>query len=101
VDQALLEKLYVEHVADLQARYAPVLLKAGFDAVVIHSGSLVKRTEYDDQYWPLRATPHFQHWLPLAQPYCALVVQPGKRPKLLGTAGEARIGPFRGGVRHL
>ena len=77
-----LEAAYHAHVADLIARYAPVLSAAEVDALVIHSGSPIKRTEYDDQYWPLRPTPHFQHWLPLAQPDCALVVVPGKKPVL-------------------
>src|SRR5712691_11507417 len=37
----------------------------------------------DDQYWPLRVTPEFQHWLPLSEPGCALVVEPGRKPRLL------------------
>jgi Xaa-Pro dipeptidase len=77
-----LELAYHAHVADLIERYAPILAGAEVDAVVIHSGSAIKRTEFDDQFWPLRTTPHFQHWLPLAQPDCALVVVPGKRPLL-------------------
>ncbi len=77
-----LESAYRAHVADLVDRYAPVLAGAEVDAVVIHSGSAIKRTEFDDQFWPLRTTPHFQHWLPLAQPDCALIVVPGKRPLL-------------------
>ena len=35
--------------------------------------------------WALRPTPEFQHWLPLAQPDCALLVRPGQRPKLVWT----------------
>ena len=49
---------------------------------MIHSGSLKKRSDFDDQYWPLRAVPHFQHWTPLAQPDCAIVVERGKKPML-------------------
>ncbi len=82
MDHAELERAYFEHVDALVARYAPVLQAAEVDAVVIHSGSAVKRTEFDDQYWPLRPTPHFQHWLPLAQADCALIVEPGKKPTL-------------------
>jgi len=77
-----LEKAYLAHVADLGARYATVLAGAEVDTVVIHSGSALKRSEFDDQYWPLRPTPHFQHWLPLAQPDCALIVRPGQKPLL-------------------
>jgi len=83
VDNATLKKLYAEHIKDLESRYAAILEQEGFDAVVIHSGSLVKRTEADDQYWPLRVTPHFQHWLPLAQPDCALIIHPGNKPRLV------------------
>jgi Xaa-Pro dipeptidase len=82
VDNVELERAYLEHVKGLVERYAPILRAAEVDAVVIHSGSALKRTEFDDQYWPLRPTPHFQHWLPLAQPDCALVVEPGRKPKL-------------------
>src|SRR4029079_4826063 len=78
-----LTALYEAHVADLSRRYAEVLTASGYDAVVIHSGSLKKRTEFDDQYWPLRPTPHFHHWLPLSAPDCALVLTPGQKPKLV------------------
>src|SRR5204862_279085 len=40
-------------------------------------------TDADDQYWPLRPTPHFQHWLPLADPGCLLIVVPGRKPVLV------------------
>ena len=82
MEPELVSRLYKEHLRGLSKRYAPVLAKAGFDAVVIHSGSLLKRSEFDDQYWPLRVTPHFQHWLPLAEPDCALIFVPGKTPVL-------------------
>ena len=76
----LLATLYREHIAELARRYGRALETTGFDAVAIHSGSLKKRSDFDDQYWPLRATPHFQHWAPLAEPDCALVFVPGTRP---------------------
>ncbi len=69
----------------LSASYAKVLATAGFDGVVIHSGSPKKRTEFDDQYWPLRPTPHFQHWAPVADPDCALVFVAGEAPLLVWT----------------
>lgn len=72
-----LTRLYREHLDDLDRRYAPVLAEAGFDAVVIHSGSAKKRSEFDDQYWPLRPVPHFQHWVPLNVADCALLIEPG------------------------
>src|SRR5207302_1123816 len=72
-------------VESLQRGVAAALEKTGFGALAIHSGSPVKRTEADDAYWSLRPTPHFQHWLPLAEPGGLLVVQPGKQPKLVRT----------------
>jgi len=83
VDLSQLTDLYRAHHADLASRYAPVLETAGVDALVVHSGTPQKRTEQDDQYWSLRPTPHFQHWLPLAQADCVLILVPGKRPRLL------------------
>ena len=78
-----LARLYTAHVAHLQGKYEEALAGASYDALVIHSGALKRRTDFDDQYWPLRATPHFQHWLPLDEPECALVVAYGKKPKLV------------------
>jgi Xaa-Pro dipeptidase len=78
-----LDRLYLDHVAELERRYAPLLVRREIDVLVIHSGSPAKRTVFDDQYWPLRPVPHWQHWLPLAEPDCALVLRPGRRPALL------------------
>ncbi len=83
MDRALVDELYAEHLAENTRRWAEVMASAGVDAVVIHSGSPKKRTLFDDQFWPLRPTPHFHHWLPLSQADCALVVQPGRTPLLL------------------
>ncbi len=78
-------KLHREHLSELERRYARALADNGYDGLVIHSGVQKSRTEFDDQYWPLRPTPEFQHWLPLAQPDCALLIRPGQRPKLVWT----------------
>lgn len=83
MQQLDLSSLYAEHVSDLQKRYEKVLAECSLDAVVIHSGSLKKRSDYDDQYWPLRPTPHFQHWVHLAEPDCAIVVRAGRKPLLV------------------
>ncbi len=81
-----LDALYLDHVVDLVRRTSEVLAGQGWDAVVLHSGSLLKRSRFDDQYWPLRPCPHFAHWLPLAEPECAVVVRPGRKPRLVRTA---------------
>jgi Xaa-Pro dipeptidase len=82
MDPSLLATLHRRHVAELQSRYEDALRASALDVVVIHSGSLRKRSDFDDQYWPLRPVPHFQHWAPLAQVDCALVVELGKKPRL-------------------
>ncbi len=84
-----LDGLYLTHVADLERRFASVLAEQGWDAVAIHSGSPVRRSRFDDQTWPLRPCPHFQHWLPLAEADDLLVVRAGTKPKLLRYAGHS------------
>ncbi len=78
-----LEGLYTAHVEALGRCYEQALASTGYDAVVVHAGSPRKRTDADDQYWPLRATPHFQHWAPVAEPDASVVVRPGRRPILV------------------
>jgi Xaa-Pro dipeptidase len=75
--------LHVAHVEELSRGLASALERTGFDALVVHSGTPLKRTDADDQYWPLRPTPHFQHWTPLAEPGCLLIVVPGHKPVLV------------------
>jgi Xaa-Pro dipeptidase len=89
VDARTLDRMYVDHVDDLGRRYADVLETQGWDAVVIHSGALVPRSAFDDQVWPLRAVPHWHHWLPLTEPDLALVVRAGARPTLLRLAAAS------------
>src|SRR5438128_1475759 len=83
MDKTELKKLYKAHVATLTEQYGAALEAGGFSAIAIHSGFAAQRTRFDDQYWPLRPTPFFQHWLPLVEPDCALVLAPGEKPKLL------------------
>lgn len=78
--------LHRAHVQQLSQRAAAVLERSGFSAIAVHSGTPLKRTREDDQFWPLRVTPHFQHWLPLAEPGCLLIVAPGRKPVLVRPA---------------
>src|SRR2546423_10343341 len=75
--------LHKSHVDELLRGVAGALEQTEFSVLVVHSGTPLKRTDADDQYWPLRPTPNFQHWLPLAEPGCLLIVTPGKRPVLV------------------
>ncbi len=81
--------LHRDHVDTLLSRTSAALEKSGFSALAIHSGTPLKRTAADDQYWPLRPTPHFQHWLPLAEPGCVLLIVPGKKPRLYRPAEQS------------
>jgi Xaa-Pro dipeptidase len=83
VDDVALAPLYDEHLARLQSAYDDVLRAAGLDAVVLHSGTALKKSAFDDQYWPVTIVPHFRHWAPLAEADCALVVSPGSKPLLV------------------
>jgi len=77
-----LATLYGAHARALANAYAAAATSSGFDAVLIHSGALARKTTFDDQDWPLRLTPHFQHWLALSEPDGFLLVCAGKRPQL-------------------
>jgi Xaa-Pro dipeptidase len=74
---------YHRHIETISAGVAAALERTGHSALLVHSGTPLKRTETDDQYWALRVTPHFHHWLPLTEPGCAVLFVPGKKPKLL------------------
>lgn len=82
MDLAAIEALYPDHVAHLRQLYARALEEAGFDAVVVHSGTPQKKVSFDDAYWPLRPTPFFHHWVALYEPGCFLVIEAGTKPRL-------------------
>lgn len=79
---AEIEALYPGHVVDQERVWSEALRKAGYDTVVVHSGTAQKKTSFDDAYWPLRPTPFFHHWVPLYDPGCLLVVGAGKKTRL-------------------
>lgn len=77
-----IDALYGEHVTEQRRVYAAALAEAGYDAVVIHSGTPQKKVSFDDAYWPLRPTPFFHHWVALYEPGCFLVVGQDGPPTL-------------------
>jgi len=81
-DEQQLQAFYSAHIALLGERYGRAIQDAGYDTLVIHSGNARKQCPFDDQYWPLRPTPAFSHWLPLQEAGCALVIEAGKKPVL-------------------
>ena len=82
MDHEHVASLYAAHVTWLAAQYTEALAKAGFDAVVIHSGTPKKRSSFDDQYFPLRPTPELQRWAPLGDEGAFLVFEPGRKAML-------------------
>lgn len=83
MDTEALSALYRDHIRAVEQRYASALTDAGFDAVIVHSGTPKKRTEYDDQYFPLRPTPEFHLWAPLTEPDCFVVFETGHETQLV------------------
>ncbi len=73
---------YREHVAHLCAAYAEAAEVCGYDTLVIHASVAAKHSQFDDQYWPMRITPAFAHWLPLVEAEATLVIRPGLTPAL-------------------
>ncbi len=87
VDPSLLARLHLAHTRELAGAYARLAEAHGFDAVVLHSGRPKKRSSFDDQHFALRPTPHFQHWAPLCEADCFVVVEGGKTPVLVWPSG--------------
>ncbi len=83
MDTEALSLLYLDHIRRVEQRYATALASAGYDAVIVHSGTPKKRTEFDDQFFPLRPTPEFHLWAPLTEPDCFVVFETGKKPILV------------------
>lgn len=76
------DSLYRHHVATLIENTEHLLARAGYDRLLLHSGTSHPRFQ-DDYHPPFRAHPHFVAWLPLPQHAdCLLEIQPGSRPKL-------------------
>jgi len=79
---------YSAHLRTLQAGTEAALASAGFDAVVLCSGTPTSKNRFDDQAWPLSPTPAFSHWVPLAEADAFVVVRPGKKPVLIRTVSD-------------
>lgn len=78
---------YAGHVAARQRTTERALGAAGFDSVVIQSGTPFTYF-VDDMDAPFHPTPHFAHWTPLEGPFHLLHVRTGKKPRLVRVAPE-------------
>ncbi|HXH01407.1 MAG TPA: Xaa-Pro dipeptidase [Xanthomonadaceae bacterium] len=75
--------LYRQHLQQMQQRADAALGRAGFDHLLVASGS--EHLQFlDDLPYPYRVNPQFKAWLPLTRvPDSWLVHTPGARPKLI------------------
>lgn len=80
-------QLFSDHVRVRQAKAEVALAQAGFDAMVIQSGTPLTYFA-DDQDAPFHSTPHFAHWCPLTGPHHLLAVRPGVKPVLVAVKPE-------------
>jgi len=78
----IISKGYQAHVAALQQHWEQALEAEGFDAALIHAGSMLA-SFLDDYEYPFRCNPHLLWWAPLTHHHdSALLIRPGRRPKL-------------------
>jgi len=78
-----MEALYREHLRQLCTRTDRALEAAGYEQLVIYSGSPAMLF-LDDQSYPFKANPHFKAWVPvLDNPDCFVVYTPGRKPTLV------------------
>jgi Xaa-Pro dipeptidase len=87
-DTRSLDELYTDHLAALQDAHAAAMEEHGYGALVLHSGVAALKSTFDDQYWPIKPTPAFAHWVPWARADVAVLLIPGKRPRLLYSASS-------------
>ena len=69
---------YASHFETTLSHIRGALSESGIDALVIHSGTGLKKSSFDDQYWPIKATPALTHFLPLQEEDGALLIDKDK-----------------------
>ncbi|MBW3563751.1 MAG: Xaa-Pro dipeptidase [Acidobacteria bacterium] len=75
--------LYKEHLRVVSDRFDRALESAGYDGVVIFSGSQ-HMIFLDDMPYPFKSNPHFKTWVPLTgEPDSYVVYEPGSKPRVL------------------
>lgn len=78
-----LPDLFGSHWQDVCRRTTEALQVCGFEALLVHSGSL-QPVFQDDRTYPFEVNAAFKVWLPLSDvPDCFVHFQPGRRPRLL------------------
>ncbi|MEP6906393.1 MAG: Xaa-Pro dipeptidase [Pseudoxanthomonas sp.] len=83
MNQPDLSTLYADHLATMKRRADQALALAGFDHLVVPSGTQHYQV-FDDRDYPYAVNPQFKAWLPLTRvPHSWLVYSPGERPKVI------------------
>lgn len=78
-----LPNLFGSHLQAVCRRTAEALQICGFEALLVHSGSLLP-VFHDDRTYPFEVNAPFKVWLPLTDvPDCFVHFQPARRPRLL------------------
>jgi Xaa-Pro dipeptidase len=78
-----LSALYAKHVAHLIQTQTAAMAATGVEVLVLHAGSPALKDRFDDQHHPLRPTPAFAHWAPVAEPDALVILREGARPTLV------------------
>jgi Xaa-Pro dipeptidase len=82
-----LSRLYGEHVAERRRKAEGALSAAGFDRLILSSGT--PHTYFaDDADAPFHPVAHFAHWCPIEGPHHVLRIEPEKKPLLIRYAPE-------------
>lgn len=77
------DALFPAHLESIAARATAALEASGYDALLVHSGSL-RLIPFDDRAYPFRAHAQFLLWAPVGDsPDSFIWFQPGSRPRLL------------------
>lgn len=82
-----LDSLFGPHLQALCRRTAQALETCGYDALLVHSGSLLPVFQ-DDRTYPFEVNAPFKAWTPLDEPDCFVYFRPGHRPRLVFTQPE-------------
>ena len=80
--QDALDRLYPDHLAELERRTTRALAAHGYDAIAIYSGA-AGYSFLDDRSYPFRVNAHFAQWVPILDGERSFVAYaPGARPRL-------------------
>jgi Xaa-Pro dipeptidase len=74
--------LFRAHVEHLTNRARAAMSELGFDHLLVHAGSALPKSRFDDQDWPYKPSPPFAHFAPVSWPGSAIVIEGAGQPKL-------------------